>query len=426
MANTGVFGGHDTSTHLKRSNQGSDGTVQKKQRGDHQAIPMTQQLYSSSSSSSYSNQEHAHTEPYIDSLAISSPTNQSLPYYPESESDPILEQEVLDAVNRIRGWSNKIDYLRQVGYVPDGGVELGPINHNTFIARRQKDGVRSEFKSRIWFRDGRAWIYEVPSMAHSCTVNAITDIIRYQTFPNQHLLHTGGAATLILQPGHSNAEPDQSLRPLRPKVPNNHSADGHGNPYPTLVIEAAKSQSLPVLHQKCLDYFMDRVAAVLPAPGVPAVAAIPSTIRIVIGVKIYPRNNGDFAMLVSYYQNGAAANPVRIISCGTTHLDVTNTIQRHLPPISPPGYAAPQGYEGVMPPVGPPPPVANPANPLNLQNPCNALGLPLYQLQIPTVELFNGAPPLPPGVIIPPFYACWNSTTGESSITELVLLLFCF
>ncbi|EFA84319.1 hypothetical protein PPL_03397 [Heterostelium album PN500] len=246
-----------------------------------------------------------------------------------------------------------------VGYVPDGGVELGPINHNT---------------------------------------------LQFQTFPNQHLLHTVGGATLI-QPGHANAEPDQSLRPLRPNVPNNHSTDGHGKPYPTLVIETAKSQSLPVLHQKCLDYFMDRVAAVLPAPGVPAVAAIPSTIRIVIGVKIYPRNNGDFAMLVLYYQNGAAANPVRIISCGTTHLDVTNTIQRHLPPISPPGYAAPQGYEGVMPPVGPPPPVANPANPLNLQNPCNALGLPLYQLQIPTVELFNGAPPLPPGVIIPPFYA---------------------
>ncbi|EFA74923.1 hypothetical protein PPL_11957 [Heterostelium album PN500] len=302
-----------------------------------------------------------------------------------------------------------------VGYVPDGGVELGPINHNTFIARRQKDGERSEFKSRIWFRDGRAWIYEVPSMEHSCTVNEIKDIIHFQTFPNQHLLRTVGDATLILQPGHANAEPDQSLRPLRPNVPNNHSANGHGKPYPTLVIETAKSQSLPVLHQNCLDYFMDRVAAVLPAPGVPAVAAIPSTIRIVIGVKIYPRNNGDFAMLVLYYQNGAAANPVRIISCGTTHLDVTNTIQRHLPPISPPGYAAPQGYEGVMPPVGPPPPVANPANPLNLQNPCNALGLPLYQLQIPTVELFNGAPPLPSG--------SWNSTTGESSITELVLLL---
>ncbi|EFA84565.1 hypothetical protein PPL_01554 [Heterostelium album PN500] len=310
-----------------------------------------------------------------------------------------------------------------IGYVPDGGVELGPINHNTFIARRQKDGERSEFKSRIWFRDGRAWIYEVPSMAHSYTVNAINMMIWVQTFPNQHLLRIGGDATLILQPGHANAEPDQSLQPLRPNVPNNHSADGHGNPYPTLVIETAKSQSLPVLHQKCLDYFMDRVAAVLPAPGVPAVAAIPSTIRIVIGVKIYPRNNGDFAMLVLYYQNGAAANPVRIISCGTTHLDITNTIQRHLPPISPPGYAAPHGYEGVMPPVGPPPPVANPANPLNLQNPCNALGLPLYQLQIPTVELFNGAPPLPPGVIIPPFYASWNRTTGESSITELVLLL---
>ncbi|EFA81526.1 hypothetical protein PPL_05515 [Heterostelium album PN500] len=358
MTTTGVFGGDDTSTHLKRSNQGSDGTIQKKQRGDHQT--MTHQLDTSN--------EPLSTEP----TPTTNPTMTAQLTDVEGAEDH-TQQEVLDAVNRIRGWSNKIDYLRQVGYVPDGGVELGPINHNTFIARRQKDGQRSEFKSRIWFRDGRAWIYEVPSMAHSYTVNAINDIIRYQTFPNQHLLHTGGNATLILQPGHANAEPDQSLQPLRPKVPNNHSADGYGNPYPTLVIEAAKSQSLPVLHQKCLDYFMDRVAAVLPAPGVPAVAAIPSTIRIVIGVKIYPRNNGDFAMLVLYYQNGAAANPVRIISCGTTHLDVTNTIQRHLPPISPPGYAAPHGYEGVMPPVGPPPPVANPANPLNLQNPCNAL-----------------------------------------------------
>ncbi|EFA84171.1 hypothetical protein PPL_03245 [Heterostelium album PN500] len=312
-------------------------------------------------------------------------------------TDPVVD------FNRINGWSNKIDCMRELGYVPEGGVDLGPIEFDDFVARRQKDGDQSEFKSRIWFRNGRGWIYEVPSMEHEYSANKVISRIHQQLHPNQDLLSVGGSSTLILQLGHSCAEPHQSLRPLRPNVPNIHSANGHGRPYPTLVIETAKSQSLPVLHQKCMDYFMDRVVAIPAAPGVSAVVAVPSTIRIVIGIKIYRRHNGTFAMLVLYYQNGAAANPVRIISCGTAFLDPNNTIPR-VNAISPPGYAAPHGYEGVMPPVGPPPVPANPANPLNLQNPCNALGLPHYQLQIPTVELFNGAAPLPPGVILPLFY----------------------
>ncbi|GAM24932.1 hypothetical protein SAMD00019534_081070 [Acytostelium subglobosum LB1] len=140
---------------------------------------------------------------------------------------------------------------------------------------------------------------------------------------------------------------------------------------------------------------MDRVAAVeaVPAapgvPGVEAKAAVPSTIRIVIGVKIYPLYNDNFAMLVLYYQNSAAANPVRIISCGTNHLNRSNAIPI-VRSISPAGYAAPYGYEGVMPPE--PPVNLDLPNPLNLLNPCNDYNIPLYQLQIPTGELFNGTP----------------------------------
>ncbi|EFA80153.1 hypothetical protein PPL_06975 [Heterostelium album PN500] len=262
--------------------------------------------------------------------------------------------------------------------IPEGGVDL----KRRF--RDDKDLV--EVKSRIWFRNGRAWIFEVPSSEIEFSSNLLTCLILQHYIPNQDLLMLHGSSTTILQEGRACAEPYQGLSPPRPKVPNHFSGNGHGAPYPTMVIEAAKSQSLAVLHRKCLDYFLDRAVA--------GVVTVESTIR--VAIKIYPRDNANFAIVILYYRNGAPANPVRIISCGTTHLDSVNAVP-HVNAISPPGYSC----EGVMSPLDPPPFVpVNPANPLNLQNPCNKLGIPLYQLQIPTAELFNGAV-IPLDVVLP-------------------------
>eukprot|EP01133_Synstelium_polycarpum_P017026 gene17026-20283_t len=116
-----------------------------------------------------------------------------------------------------------------------------------------------------------------------------------------------------------------------------------------------------------------------------------TSVRVVIGIKVFERRAaGTFALIVMVYLRGVnlvagavgTERPNTIISCGTAPPEPTSALPT-LVNLTPPGVlwrglgaTAPNGA----------------ADPI-----CNAAAMPLYQIQIPVAELYNGVAggPLP-------------------------------
>lgn len=133
------------------------------------------------------------------------------------------------------------------------------------------------------------------------------------------------------------------------------------DPYPTFVAEVGISETIGSLHGLADEYFDPR-----------------TTIRVYLAVKIWPmRPNGTFAAIALLYLRNNVPNttPAQVISFGTAPIHAKALTS--MPPVIPPLIV---GNHGIAPQV------------------CNAAGLPAFQINLPTAELYHGVPGVPNGV----------------------------
>jgi Uma2 family endonuclease len=217
---------------------------------------------------------------------------------------------------------------------------------------------------RMYLHNGNIKIYEVPSYAHSVTIGRITGLMNKW---NDQDLEYGTNATTILNLN-TEREPDSFVRPIhRPDPPagSGQGADNNDKTYPTMMIEAGFSQSLPDLHRTAALYFNQR-----------------TTIQIVLAIKIFGArtdtntNTSTIALIAALYLRTSATPliPTSIISFETADPD-TNTVNYIINQMGVP----PGSFIGVG--------RSDPNNDNNNFSPCNAANLSDYQMNIPGTEL---------------------------------------
>ena len=224
--------------------------------------------------------------------------------------------------------------------------------------------VDNEPKLRVKLRlvSGKVMAYELTSGIHSDTTGAVLLGIAGATqhLPPASQLKLATGPNVFVGPPNSLLIPDGAIIPRgRPMPPAGQGRDAEGKPYPTLVIEVGFTESLQSLHELAADFFSPR-----------------TTIRLYLAIKIFSRRvNGTRPMLALLYRrpNPVPANPLPSIvkSFGTAPLS-----SQSLAYLRSQGIAANAitGY-------------GNPGAPS-----CNAVGIPQYQVPLPTAELFNGVP----------------------------------
>ena len=210
--------------------------------------------------------------------------------------------------------------------------------------------IERKFPVRIRLVEGKIIAHELPLTEHGAVSWRIGALI--YTWNNQ--LHGVQEEDLIVGPN-SYYTADLTIRPRGRRRPlPGQASNSNGRPYPTLVVEVGNSESFPSLHDLSTGYFSPR-----------------TTIQIYIAIKIFPiRQDGTRAMLALRYLRTNQNNTVPdiIISFGTAPLH-PNTI----------GFLTNIGV-----------PLANIVGVGFSATACNTSGIPIYQLHIPAIELFNG------------------------------------
>lgn len=136
--------------------------------------------------------------------------------------------------------------------------------------------------------------------------------------------------------------------------------NANNDPYPTLVVEVAISESVGSLHALAAQYFNAR-----------------TTIRAYLAVKVWEqRNDGTFAALALLYlrSNNPNTTLVQAISFGTSPIH-GNSLNSLPPVIHNPNNSI---ITGVI--SGP------------LGQPCNQAGLATFQINMPLAEIYHGVP----------------------------------
>ena len=159
------------------------------------------------------------------------------------------------------------------------------------------------------FKDGKAWIYELPLCAHESAAGEVVSEILGALSNAQHREDV----TFSLSPRCDNNaarwsyEPDGSfkVRGFRPGQGHPDAADAAGNRWPNIIIEVAFSEDEPHALQKAQDWLQ---TATNPNHGVQQVIVI----KIGRGVRV----DGHRTMKAWRYERGAANNPVQAIEFG--------------------------------------------------------------------------------------------------------------
>lgn len=156
---------------------------------------------------------------------------------------------------------------------------------------------------------------------------------------------------------------DVAFRPRRrPQPPPGQGSNSLGVPYPTVAIEIASKQTINSLHLTAADYFSPR-----------------TTIQIYLGIKLYPpRPNGTVAMVAMLYLRSSPTNTITTVAISFGTAPIRHNTVSFLRGIGVPD-----------------------ANILGVGRgapPCNGPGIPVYCLNLPAVDLYNGDPLGVPGV----------------------------
>ncbi|CAI2178223.1 19385_t:CDS:2 [Funneliformis geosporum] len=212
---------------------------------------------------------------------------------------------------------------------------------------------------RVYLHDGRIKAYEVPLTPHAM-VSAVIKILMGRW--NYHDLEYGDGSNMIV--GQNSAkEPDSWIRPVKRRRSMPYKAmDRFGGAYPTMIVEVGYTQSLPDLHQKVALYFSQA-----------------TSIQIVLTIKIFDlRADNTLALIAMLYlrtdQNPLI--PVKVISFGKAD-PVQSTVNYIINTMNVP----PNNFIGV----------GRTVNDVNCL-PCDRAGIPIYQMNIPAAELFDGDP----------------------------------
>lgn len=226
--------------------------------------------------------------------------------------------------------------------------------------------VHLPFRMRL--EDGKLLAIELTRRAHAWSIITFATATR-PLYPHAR---TGTGETVIV--GQRSAyDPDVSVTPPgRPRPPLGQGCNSNNDPYPTVVFEIADSQSTPNVCSKVRMYFSAR-----------------TSIRIVILIKRFGVHlNGTRALLAMVFNRGTLNPliPTQTISFGSAPLatSIINFLMTNM------GVTL-QNFTGLG--------FGNPPHP-----PCTSLGLPLYQLHLPAIEIFEGVPGgVPAGIP-----AIWN------------------
>ncbi|EGG14580.1 hypothetical protein DFA_12357 [Cavenderia fasciculata] len=203
-------------------------------------------------------------------------------------------------------------------------------------------------KHPSWLIDGQIKFYEEPTETHEKILNTVVYNIRQlplDDFDGSGSLQLRFSTNIV-------GEPDQSITPNRKprQTADAHFLNPNRAPYPSLVIEVGKIQSLESLHRRALLY---------------------------LGVET------DISIVVAflYDRDVSVAHPSIVISFGSAPLDQsTNDIFQRWNP------------QQVI--------VGN----LDDHSPtqCTSANIPTYQIHLPSAQLYHGDPnqpiPLPPNI----------------------------
>ncbi|KAF0527653.1 hypothetical protein F8M41_013543 [Gigaspora margarita] len=131
------------------------------------------------------------------------------------------------------------------------------IKNVTYLEYEKKSEIANA--GRCWeFDNGVVIIYELPNRDHEAAHSEFTFQFRsaFANLPFQDRVSSIGAATCRDSERRSAKQPDTSFVPNCLPKPSPHPSDAQGNPWPTVVCEVARSQSLPHILQKVNSFWL--------------------------------------------------------------------------------------------------------------------------------------------------------------------------
>ena len=162
--------------------------------------------------------------------------------------------------------------------------------------------------SRWEFKDGKAWIYELPRAAHDRAAGEVfAEILGALGDAHRHDVIYAASPRCDNNAARWSYEPDGSftVRGFKPGRGHPDAADAEGNRWPNIIIEVAFHEDEPHIFQKAQDWLQ---TATNPNHGVQQVIVIK------IGTEVHM--DGHRTMKGWRHERGAANNPVQAIEFG--------------------------------------------------------------------------------------------------------------
>lgn len=149
------------------------------------------------------------------------------------------------------------------------------------------------------FKDGKAWIYELPHAAHDSAAHEVIRCLERSLGPHDDDLRGAASPRCDNNAAQWSYEPDGSLtkRGCNPG-PGPDAADSAGNRWPNLIVEVAFQETEKHVKAKALEWL--NTANSRPQFGVQQV--------IVIKIGVKPRTDGHRTMKAWQYERGAGNN----------------------------------------------------------------------------------------------------------------------
>jgi len=273
------------------------------------------------------------------------------PHQPKSSDSSSESVEPLN-LQYVRKQVRKLPSIDESRNNVSGVIVLGPSTLDEF-QKFQEANYRT-IGCKLALQNGDVIIYEIPYTPHGQCQAEIIGQLRdsNRVVLNREFRVTG--PTHVLVGANTCREPDLVMTAINRPRPQVRIGTPTGGAYPSLVVEIACSTSLGYLDSLAPIYFDDR-----------------TRIRLYLGIKLWERRNDGTAMMVAMLYSRGTPAPLSptVISFGTANLAPATlaVLNNSVLPVALTGVGA----------GGPP---------------CNAAGLPQYQLQLPTVELYNHVP----------------------------------
>ncbi|KAF9116175.1 hypothetical protein BGX27_004515 [Mortierella sp. AM989] len=236
-----------------------------------------------------------------------------------------------------------------------------PSNGPVTLAQGISLEVYSKYRSshedspiHIRLVNGNVEAYEIPRRPHTSVTGLI--MISVGLWDAARDLDVGADLDMVVGADSMLMSDGYILPRRRPDPPQGQGMDSLGGPYPTVVIQVATTQSINDAHAKVAKWFSPR-----------------TTIQLLLVIKIWePRLDNTLAMVALLYrrQNPNPLVPISAISFGTA--SITGQALQSLQDImGGPNFVNGVGYGGA---------------------PCDAPGIPMYQMNLPAADIYNGDP----------------------------------